>query len=138
MVVSETAGGTDSGAAEEAGPVTWVEVAGLPELRRRKKLMVTAGEEQIALFFVDDEVFALRDICIHKERNLSKGLIFQGQVICPGHQWAFDLNTGWNDEWGRCQPYYDVKVEDDKVFVRPEQRVRLTPPAPEELHPARR
>jgi nitrite reductase/ring-hydroxylating ferredoxin subunit len=124
---------------KEAGMVTeWVEVAALRELRRRKKLMVTAGEEQIALFFVDDEVFALRDICIHKQRNLSKGLIFQGQVICPGHQWAFDLATGWNDEWGRCQPCYPVKVEDDKVYVRPEQQVRETAPAPEELHPARR
>lgn len=116
----------------------WVEVADLKELRRRKKLMVTAGEEQIALFFLDEEVFALRDICIHKQRNLSKGMIFQGQVICPGHQWAYDLATGWNDEWARCQPTYEVRVEEEKVYVNPEQRVRDTPPSAEELHPSRR
>lgn len=116
----------------------WIEVTDLKELRRRKKLLVTAGEEQVALFFVDDEVFALRDVCIHKARSLSKGLIFQGQVICPGHQWAFDLATGWNDEWGRCQPSYPVKVKEGKVYVLPEQRVRDAPPAVDELHPARR
>lgn len=116
----------------------WLEVADIKELRRRKKLMVNAGEEQIALFIVEDEVFALRDVCIHKGRNLSKGLIFQGQVICPGHQWAFDLATGWNDEWGRCQPTYEVKVEDEKVYVNAEGRVRETPPSVEEMHRARR
>jgi nitrite reductase (NADH) small subunit len=116
----------------------WVEVADLAELRRRKKLMVAAGTEEIALFYVDDEVYALRDVCIHKGRNISKGIIFQGQVICPGHQWRFDLSTGWNDEWDRCQPTYAVKVDDDKVFVLPEPRVRETAPATDELHPSRR
>lgn len=116
----------------------WVEVAELKNLTRRKKLLVTAGEEEIALFFVDDAVFALRNVCIHKGRSLSKGLIFQGQVICPGHQWAFDLVTGWNDEWDRCQPTYPVKVEDGKVYVQPVQKVRETPPTVEDLHPSRR
>ncbi len=110
----------------------WDEVASLKELSRRKKLQVTAGAEQIALFYVNGDVYALRDVCIHKERNLSKGLVFQGQVICPGHQWAFDLVTGWNDEWDRCQPTYEVKVEGDTVLVNSEPRVRDTPPLPEE------
>ena len=123
----------------EPGMTTgWVEVAELKELRRRKKLLVNAGTEEIAIFLVDDEVYALRDICIHKGRNISKGLIFQGQVICPGHQWTFDLATGWNDEWERCQPTYAAKIVDDKVFVLPEPRVRETAPAVEEMHPSRR
>jgi len=110
----------------------WVKVADWKELERRKKLLVSTGEESVALFLVAGHVYALRDICIHKQRNLSKGLVFQGKVICPGHQWAFDLCTGWVDETMECQPTYRVKVEGQDVFVDPEPHVRDSAPAPEE------
>ncbi|MGQ0848580.1 MAG: Rieske (2Fe-2S) protein [Actinomycetota bacterium] len=113
----------------------WVRVAELKELQRRKKLLVEAGGIPIAVFFDDGYVYALRDICIHKQRNLSKGLVFQGKVICPGHQWAFDLPTGWVDEWAECQPTFAVKVEGGEVFVDPEPRVRTVAPPPEERWP---
>jgi nitrite reductase/ring-hydroxylating ferredoxin subunit len=106
----------------------WVEVASLKELTRRKKKLVTVGDQDIALFFVDDQVYALRDVCIHKERRLHKGVILKGRVICPGHQWAFDLPTGWVDEQGQCQPTYAVKVDGNAVFVDPEPRVRTDAP----------
>jgi nitrite reductase/ring-hydroxylating ferredoxin subunit len=112
----------------------WVEVAELAQLKRRKKLVVSAGEQEIALFYVDGEVFALNDVCIHKERRLSKGLIFQGHVVCPGHQWAFDLRTGWVDEWARCQPVYRVKVESEAVYVDPEPVVRAAAPEAHERY----
>lgn len=106
----------------------WVEVASLKELERRKKKLVTVDEQDIALFLVGDSVYALRDICIHKERRLHKGTILKGRVVCPGHQWAFDLPTGWVDDQGRCQPTYSTKVEGDTVYVDPEPRVRTAPP----------
>lgn len=114
------------------GVAPWVKVADWKELQRRKKLLVTAGGEPIAIFLVEGRVYALRDICIHKQRNLSKGLVFQGKVICPGHQWAFDLCTGWVDETMECQPTFDVKLEEEAIFVNPEPRLRFSAPAPEE------
>lgn len=110
----------------------WVRVADWKELQRRKKLLVSVADAPIALFCVNDQAYALQDICIHKQRNLSKGLVFQGKVICPGHQWAFDLCTGWVDETMECQPTYEVKVEGNDVFVDPEPRVRSTAPSAEE------
>jgi nitrite reductase (NADH) small subunit len=44
-------------------------------------------------------------------------------VICPGHQWAFDPRTGYVAEQGRCQPSYDVLVQDGRIFVDPRQRI---------------
>lgn len=110
----------------------WVEVAELKELSRRRKKQVSVGDEPVALFFVDGEVYALHDTCIHKQRQLSRGTILHGRVICPGHQWAFDVCTGWVDEQDDCQPTYAVKVEDGKVYVDPTPRVRSEPPAPSE------
>jgi nitrite reductase/ring-hydroxylating ferredoxin subunit len=106
----------------------WVEVASIKELTRYKKKLVTVEGEQIALFFVDGRVHALHDTCIHKQRSLTKGTVMRGRVICPGHQWVFDLETGWVDDQEQCQPTYDVRVEDDAVYVNPQQRVLVQAP----------
>ena len=104
----------------------WVPVAAVKDLQRRKKSLVQAEGESIALFMVGDRVFAFRDVCIHEQRSLSKGAILRGRVVCPGHQWQFDLETGWVEEQERCQPTYDVKVQDGTVYVAPVARIRVT------------
>lgn len=106
----------------------WIEVATLRELNRRRGKQVTVDGEEIALFHVDGEVYALQDVCIHKGRQLSKGTVMRGRVVCPGHQWQFDLATGWVSSQERCQPTYAVRVEDEKVYVNPERRIRAEPP----------
>lgn len=111
----------------------WVPVTAVKDLQRRKKNLVQAGGESIALFMVRDRVFALRDICIHEERSLSKGAVLRDRVVCPGHQWQFDLETGWVEEQERCQPTYDVKVEDGTVYVVPVPRIRVTQAGPATL-----
>ena len=72
----------------------WVKVADIEELIRRRKKMVSVDGEDIALFLDGDNVYALNDVCIHKQRSLSKGTLLNGRVICPGHQWAYNLETG--------------------------------------------
>lgn len=111
----------------------WVPVAAVRDLQRRKKSLVRAGGESIALFMVGDRVFALRDVCIHEQRSLSRGAILRGRVVCPGHQWQFDLETGWVEEQGRCQPTYDVKVQDGTVYVVPVPRTRVMEAGPAAL-----
>lgn len=101
----------------------WVAAAALTDLQRRKKTLVKVEGEDVALFLVGDRVFALHDTCIHEQRSLSKGAILRGRVVCPGHQWQFDLETGWVEDQERCQPTYDVKVEGETVFVNPARRL---------------
>ena len=110
----------------------WIKAADLAPLQQRKKLMVTVAGQDIALFYAGGTVHALSDICIHKQSRLSRGLVFKGKVVCPGHQWAFDLKTGWVDQWAKCQPVYPVKVENGVVYVLPEPQVRDTEPAAHE------
>lgn len=106
----------------------WVEAATIKELTRHKKKLASIRGEQIALFFVDGRVYALHDVCIHKQRSLSKGTLLRRRVICPGHQWAFDVETGWVEEHERCQPTYAVRVEDGTVYVNPLRRVLTEAP----------
>lgn len=106
----------------EPNPVEWVLVAELPELARRKKKQVLVDGTPIALFLVGGRVFALHDVCIHKQRSLSKGTVLHGRIICPGHQWSFDPATGQAADQVECQPTYDVRVQDDKIYVNARPR----------------
>lgn len=97
----------------------WVLAARLSELVRRKKKKIVVDGRDIALVLVGDKVFALQDSCVHKQRSLSKGTVLRGQVICPGHQWKFDPETGAAEDREECQPTFPVRVDGDHVYVDP-------------------
>ena len=95
----------------------WLAVAELSELTRRKRKQVDVAGVPVALFLVGSDVFALADTCIHKQRSLSKGVLLNGCIVCPGHQWEFDPATGYEATQDRFQPSYDVRVDDGTVYV---------------------
>jgi nitrite reductase/ring-hydroxylating ferredoxin subunit len=99
---------------------SWVHVADLKDVARRKRKQVEVRGCPIALFLVDDEVFAVDDTCIHQEKSLSKGTLLNGQVICPGHQWRFDPRTGEpQDQDGKLATYAVQVTEEGAVLVDP-------------------
>ena len=99
---------------------SWVHVAELKDVARRKRKQVEVRGCPIALFLVDDEVFAVDDTCIHQEKSLSKGTLLNGQVICPGHQWRFDPRTGEpQDQDGKLATYAVQVTEEGAVLVDP-------------------
>lgn len=102
----------------------WVEAAKLSDLSRRHRKLVTVNGQPVALFLVNGQVFALHDVCIHKQRSLSNGTVLHGRIICPGHQWAFDPATGFVDEQERYQPTFDVRVEVGTIYVSAQPRVQ--------------
>lgn len=94
----------------------WHAVARVSDLKARKKKAVDVAGIPVALFYVNERVYALNDICMHEQRQLSKGALLFGKIICPGHQWKFDPATGQPDDQDGCQPTYAVKVDDDGMI----------------------
>jgi nitrite reductase (NADH) small subunit len=107
----------------------WVGVATTKDLGRRRKLRVEIDGVGIALFEAGGRVYAFNDTCVHQERSLVKGTLLHGKVICPGHQWQFDLETGYEERQDRCQPTYDVRVEADTIYVNATPREFTSVPA---------
>jgi nitrite reductase (NADH) small subunit len=107
----------------------WVEAGTVADLQRRKRSVVEADGRQIALFWHDGEVHALDNVCIHKQRELVKGVVLNGRIVCPGHQWAYDLKTGYEQTMDRYQPCFPVKVEDGKVYVTARERTDACRPS---------
>ncbi len=100
----------------------WLEVGTMAELTKRKRIVVEHDERQILVGVHDGQLFAFDNLCIHRERELSKGMILRGRLVCPGHQWAFDLGSGWEAVKGECQPTYAVEQRGDTVFVDADSR----------------
>jgi len=102
----------------------WHAVASLSDVKTRKKKAVDVAGTPVALFYINDRVYALNDICMHEQRQLSKGALLFGKVICPGHQWKFDPATGQPDDQEGCQPTYDVHIDEDGMIHVCLDRVR--------------
>jgi anthranilate 1,2-dioxygenase ferredoxin subunit len=95
----------------------WHDVGSLRDLEVRKRRAVEVEGRTIALFWIKGTVYALADTCIHEQRQLSKGAVLFGKVICPGHQWKFDPETGEAEGQGQCQPTYPVVVREDGTIA---------------------
>lgn len=100
----------------------WVDVGSVTDVERRKKLVVDVAGEPVVLVSVQGKVRALANICRHRQRELAKGTLLGNRIVCPGHQWAFDLDTGYEAKMCEYQPTYDVRVEDGRVLVAEEPR----------------
>jgi nitrite reductase/ring-hydroxylating ferredoxin subunit/ketosteroid isomerase-like protein len=96
---------------------TWVGVGSAADITRRKKVVTEIGERQILVLAHEGRFFAFDNICIHRQRELSKGVVLNGKIVCPGHQWAFALDTGWEAVKQECQPTHAVRVTGDLVEV---------------------
>ena len=74
---------------------TWIEVGTLGDIPRQGARCVKNGEMTIAIFrTTDDRLFALEDKCPHKNGPLSDGIVHDGCVTCPLHNWVISLETG--------------------------------------------
>ena len=92
------------------------EVKNIPSMGSRK---VEIGEIEIAIFKTrDGSIFAINNVCPHKQGKLSEGLVHEKQVTCPLHSWEIDLTTGealGNDSG--CTNIYESKIVDGIVYI---------------------
>jgi nitrite reductase (NADH) small subunit len=98
----------------------WIKVVALENIPVLGSRVVKAPQMNIALFRgSDDQVFAVRDACPHKQGPLSQGIMHGSSVTCPLHNWKIDLSSGEAmapDEG--CVNVFPVKVEGGEVYLQ--------------------
>ena len=73
----------------------WIRIGAIEDIPRQGARCVKSGEVTIAVFRTDDDrVFAMEDKCPHKNGPLSQGIVHDGCVTCPLHNWVISLETG--------------------------------------------
>ena len=98
----------------------WMDVGHINEIPRLGARTVKTPRGDVAVFRnADDEIFALRDKCPHKQGPLSQGIVHGRSVTCPLHNWVISLETGQAQgaDTG-CTPKIPVKVEKGHVFIQ--------------------
>lgn len=95
-----------------------VKVANVSDLPEGTGLVVDVKGAEIALFKVDDNVYAIENECPHREGPLGDGDLDGEIVTCPFHAWEINVRTGevvMNP--AICAKTYPCRVEDGAVYV---------------------
>ncbi len=96
-------------------------VCTLDEIESGTARKFVVGAVDVAVVRIDDEVFALADICSHANVSLSGGEVWcdERELECPKHSSTFSLLTGEPQTLPATQPVavFDASVIDGKIVV---------------------
>jgi len=83
-----------------------------------KSAIVLVGDQEIAVFNYKDEYYAVANKCPHKGGPLGEGRVQEGIVICPNHEWRFELKTGNSMQNPEMKvKVFPVRIKDEKIYV---------------------
>ena len=92
------------------------------DLEIGKSAIIEVGDKEIALFNYKGNFYAIENTCPHRGSPLGEGRIEEGILICPGHEWRFELKSGWCPQNPELSTeVYPIKVHDGKIYVRLEK-----------------
>jgi len=95
-------------------------VANLNELSPGSAKVVEVAGKTLALFNVGGTIYATDNTCLHQGGPLGEGELMGEVVVCPWHQWEYNVCTGENigDSSLRIATYpVQVEAGDIKVAV---------------------
>jgi nitrite reductase/ring-hydroxylating ferredoxin subunit len=98
----------------------WTKVARLADLEPEYPTRIKIGERELALCLVENEVFAIEDVCSHAFALLSDGYLEGHEIFCPLHGGSFDVRNG-EAIAAPCTTDLSVfvtRVEEGEVFVK--------------------
>ena len=92
------------------------------DLEIGKSAIIEVGDKEIALFNYKGDFYAIDNTCPHRGSPLGEGRIEEGILICPGHEWRFELKSGWCPQNPELSTeVYPIQVHDEKIYVRLEK-----------------
>jgi len=96
-----------------------IRVVGFDDLTDSQGGRFDVAGHRIALFRIDDSVYAIGDRCSHAEASLAEGELFDFGVECPRHGSEFDVRTGKPGALPATQAVaaYRIEVEDGQVYI---------------------
>lgn len=97
----------------------WVDIGGVDEFLPGQVQEVIVQGRVLAVARLNDGFFALDGLCPHQGGPLGKGKLAGDIVICPWHQFSFDMRTGYcTSSRGLVQPRNEVRILGARVVVQ--------------------
>ena len=102
--------------------VKYTKVMKCADLEIGKSAIIEVGDKEIALFNYKGNFYAIDNTCPHRGSPLGEGRVEEGILICPNHEWRFELKSGWCPQNPELSTeVYPIKVSDEKIYVRLEK-----------------
>ncbi|HMN25972.1 MAG TPA: nitrite reductase (NAD(P)H) small subunit [Ignavibacteriaceae bacterium] len=96
----------------------YTKICKLSDLKERQGKRFLINDVEIAVFKVENEIYAVNNICPHQHTaNIYDGFLEDGCVVCPAHGWMFNLKTGKQPTGARGLDTYPVRIENDFVYI---------------------
>ena len=97
----------------------WTDVAAEADLFEGAGIAVTPAGHDIAVFKLDDGVYAIDNLCSHGNAKLCDGFVDGHHVECPFHQALFDVRDGSVGCGPATEPVksWPVKIEGCRVWL---------------------
>lgn len=98
----------------------WHDVAALDELDTEEPCGLGVEGKDIALYWIEGQVYATDNICTHGYARLCDGYLEGHEIECPLHQGRFDVRDGRP----LCSPLtkalttYPVRIEGGRVWLQ--------------------
>jgi nitrite reductase (NADH) small subunit len=95
-----------------------IKVAPASEITPKQAKIIEVDGAQIAVFNVNGEFCAIKNVCPHRGGPLGEGDLEGSIVTCPWHGWQFDVKTGQSPvNPAACVATFPCKVEGADVCV---------------------
>lgn len=95
------------------------EACKLSQIPQIMPFKATINGRSLLLCRTAEGVSAVDEMCPHKMQSMAFGVVHEDSIICPHHQYKFDLQTG-KSSMRRCPPVnvYDTYLVEDTVYVK--------------------
>ena len=89
------------------------------ELKDGTMKLASVDGVPILLIKLDTEIFAIDNRCPHQGCGFSGGSLDGDVVVCPCHEWRFNLKTGEYEEEPTFKlTKYEWMIKDGKIWVK--------------------
>lgn len=80
--------------------------------------LVEIGRVEVALFRVDQGIYATANVCPHQGAALADGELKGEEIICPWHHWCFNVKDGISPLNPRLKiKTYPVQLDGNQVSI---------------------
>lgn len=96
-----------------------VKIANLTDVKQGKMFRAKFKDKFILLANINNEIFAIDDMCTHEDASLYNGALKGNCVECPLHGSHFDFRTGKPDGNPATDAVatYKVEVKENAIFI---------------------
>jgi nitrite reductase/ring-hydroxylating ferredoxin subunit len=97
----------------------YIKVAKTSEISPGTAKYVEVQSNQIALFNLDGNFYAIGNTCTHRGGPLAEGFIAGDEVTCPWHGSIFKITTGEvvDPPASKNVPKYNLRVQGDDIEI---------------------